>query len=75
MKFKIRETAPPEEKEQVVELTLRYNGGCVMVMANGVIVLWLNDDGTLTRNTTSGQDLKELGFSLNDIDQVRFIGE
>jgi len=75
MKFKIRETAPPEEKEQVVELTLRYNGGCVMVMANGVIVLWLNDDGTLTRNTTNGQDLKELGFSLNDINQVRFIGE
>ena len=54
-----------------VQITmLRDPDGDIEVRANGVELLWIMDDGTIALSSLNGPALRQLGFKIDDNDQV-----
>ncbi len=56
-------TIPPSDEPIFIEAEINEGGDC-RILANDVIVGWLNNKGQFVRNASDTRDLKAMGFAM-----------
>ena len=75
MKFKIRETAPPQEKEQVVEISMEIDSdGDVCIKVGDRPMLWIHKRGDLLINDGEEEAFERMGFTMSG-GRIKIYGE
>lgn len=67
MKLVVRNT---DEADREVGVCVRKEGKSVVCVVNGHILLWINDSGTIHRNTMRGNEFAEMGFRIDSTGAV-----